>query len=249
MQRQDRPDVETGDNDDSTDHIPGTSKPGPEWFTTREEQCDIEKHLKQENKSDRKRECTALLHWLEEEAASHDPTVTKPEAVKLKHKEHIEEMATLKDKWAARHLMMALIQAYRDTNDEPVQTAEAHRLMQSERRISNLKSKLQRLREAAAQQDPEDAEVHLTQMPNEEAFKLNRMPKVTRRDTNPFSEERVNEILTKVTIRADLMEDQKQRVRELVKEFADVFALSLSEVRTVDWFKHKLNINLNVKPP
>ncbi|KZP33293.1 hypothetical protein FIBSPDRAFT_721620, partial [Athelia psychrophila] len=86
-------------------------------------------------------------------------------------------------------------------------------------------------------------------MPNEDAFKLNRTPKATRRDTDPFSEERVQEILAKVTVGADLTEDQKCRVTELITEFADVFALSLSEVHTVDWFKHKLNLDPNVKLP
>lgn len=39
------------------------------------------------------------------------------------------------------------------------------------------------------------------------------------------------------------------QVRALIQEFADIFALSLSEVWTVDWFKHPLNINPEVRLP
>ena len=101
----------------------------------------------------------------------------------------------------------------------------------------------------AEQDDAAAASIHMAQMANDKAFKINRDPKESRRETDPFAEDRVNEILAKVSIGVDLTEDQRDRVRALVAEFADVFALSLSEVRPVDWFKHKLNIDPDVKLP
>ena len=40
----------------------------------------------------------------------------------------------------------------------------------------------------------------------------------------------------------DLTNKQTEQVHLLVHEYADVFALSLSEVLYIDWYKHKLNI-------
>jgi hypothetical protein len=46
-----------------------------------------------------------------------------------------------------------------------------------------------------------------------------------------------------------LTEGQKAEVTSLVREYADVFALSMSEVFFVDWWKHHLNIDPRVKLP
>ena len=40
-----------------------------------------------------------------------------------------------------------------------------------------------------------------------------------------------------------MTEDQREQVHSLIREYADVFALSLSEVLYVDWYKHKINID------
>ncbi|KAF9462482.1 hypothetical protein BDZ94DRAFT_1146598, partial [Collybia nuda] len=58
-----------------------------------------------------------------------------------------------------------------------------------------------------------------------------------------FAEEQVNEILAKIEIGPDLTDTQRETVRSLIREYADIFALSLSEVLFVDWYKHKLNID------
>ncbi|KAF8508659.1 hypothetical protein JB92DRAFT_2624947, partial [Gautieria morchelliformis] len=63
------------------------------------------------------------------------------------------------------------------------------------------------------------------------------------RATDPFEPARVKEIVDKVNIGPDLTTQQRKRVTELIKEYADIFALSLSEVFPVGWTKHKLNIN------
>ncbi|KZP18348.1 hypothetical protein FIBSPDRAFT_681637, partial [Athelia psychrophila] len=64
-----------------------------------------------------------------------------------------------------------------------------------------------------------------------------------------FAPSRIQEVLDQVKIGEDLSTNQRERVRDLLTEFADVFALSLSEVRTVDWYKHHLNIDPNVPMP
>ncbi|KZP14739.1 hypothetical protein FIBSPDRAFT_751431, partial [Athelia psychrophila] len=80
-------------------------------------------------------------------------------------------------------------------------------------------------------------------------FKLNRGPRESPRDLNAFSEERVSEILEKVQIGPDLTTEQHERVRTLIRDYADVFALSLSEVRPVSWYQHHLDIDPAVKLP
>ena len=62
------------------------------------------------------------------------------------------------------------------------------------------------------------------------------------RMTEPHKPERVEEILRLVTIGDDLSTEERQTVRKLISDFADVFALSVSEVKTVEDAVHRLDI-------
>jgi hypothetical protein len=62
------------------------------------------------------------------------------------------------------------------------------------------------------------------------------------RDTDPFKAERVAAIVQHVKIGDKLTAEQRARVIALVREFADTFALSVREVKAVDFAKFKLNI-------
>ena len=62
------------------------------------------------------------------------------------------------------------------------------------------------------------------------------------RMTEPHKPERVEEILRLVTIGDDLSTEERQMVRKLISDFADVFALSVSEVKTVEDAVHRLDI-------
>ena len=66
---------------------------------------------------------------------------------------------------------------------------------------------------------------------------------------NPFSKERVRRILEAVEIGDIVMGDQCQQVEELLKSYADVFALDVAEVLLVDWASHKLNVDPDMKLP
>lgn len=59
---------------------------------------------------------------------------------------------------------------------------------------------------------------------------------------NPFAEERLTSLLAQVKIGPDLAVEERTQVEALVREFADIFALSLSEVKPVDFIEHKLTI-------
>ncbi|KAG6825258.1 hypothetical protein H0H92_004260, partial [Tricholoma furcatifolium] len=67
------------------------------------------------------------------------------------------------------------------------------------------------------------------------------------RHTDLFKPERVDEVLRLVTVSADLTEDQIRQVRALIAEFADTFALSVSEVKHVQGAAHHLHIDLAAK--
>ncbi|KZV83542.1 hypothetical protein EXIGLDRAFT_625481, partial [Exidia glandulosa HHB12029] len=54
--------------------------------------------------------------------------------------------------------------------------------------------------------------------------------------------ERVQKVLDAVRIGKDLTPEETESVRDLVREFADVFTLSLREVRLVDFFEHKIGV-------
>ncbi|QRV83928.1 Retrovirus-related Pol polyprotein from transposon [Ceratobasidium sp. AG-Ba] len=59
---------------------------------------------------------------------------------------------------------------------------------------------------------------------------------------DPFRADRVTDVLNKVTIGDDLKPEQRKRVSDLVREYADIFALSLLEVLPVDFTEMRLEI-------
>ncbi|QRV96443.1 Retrovirus-related Pol polyprotein from transposon opus [Ceratobasidium sp. AG-Ba] len=60
--------------------------------------------------------------------------------------------------------------------------------------------------------------------------------------TDPFNQTRVAEIMSKVKVGDDLSGEQRERAESLIREFADVFARSLSEVLPVDITELRLDI-------
>lgn len=65
---------------------------------------------------------------------------------------------------------------------------------------------------------------------------------VLTRKTNPFLPARIEAVLAEVTIGDDLSPVQREMVTNTLREFADCFALSLSEVLAVEGAEHRLNI-------
>ena len=59
---------------------------------------------------------------------------------------------------------------------------------------------------------------------------------------NPHKVERVRRIIQEVTIGPDVMPEQWQAVQDILKEYADCFALSIKEVNPIPGAVHKLNI-------
>jgi transposase InsO family protein len=117
------------------------------------------------------------------------------------------------------------------------------KFIQSEMRIKQLKNHLDTLREMT--NPSTDTSVNAIGDVTKEEFKINRGTNTSARTTNAFSETRIQEILQAVEIGPDLSGEQREQVRALIQEYADVFALSLSEVLYVDWYKHKLNVEPN----
>ena len=62
------------------------------------------------------------------------------------------------------------------------------------------------------------------------------------RHTDPFQPARIAKIVDLVQIGEDITAAQREEVRQLISEFADCFALSLSEVNLIPGAIHKLNI-------
>jgi transposase InsO family protein len=122
------------------------------------------------------------------------------------------------------------------------------KIVQSETRIKQLKNHMDILREMAKNNTSDGGGTNGTTLNaigdvTKEGFAINRGTNTSARMTDPFNETRIQEILNAVEIGPDLTEDQREQVCSLVREYADVFALSLSEVLYVDWYKHKLNID------
>ena len=62
------------------------------------------------------------------------------------------------------------------------------------------------------------------------------------RHTNPFKKERVAKILDEMALGDDLTDEQWEVTRSVMKEFADCFALAMSEVNAVPGVSHQLKI-------
>lgn len=67
-------------------------------------------------------------------------------------------------------------------------------------------------------------------------------PSILTRKTDPFLPARVDAIMAELKIGADLNPTEHARVEEVLRSFADCFALSMSEVIAVEGAEHKLNI-------
>ena len=65
--------------------------------------------------------------------------------------------------------------------------------------------------------------------------------------TEPFKPARVKEIQRQVEVGDNLTDAESTQVQALIAEFADVFALSVSEVKQVDGAVHRLNIEPDAK--
>ncbi|EJD36399.1 hypothetical protein AURDEDRAFT_26724, partial [Auricularia subglabra TFB-10046 SS5] len=60
---------------------------------------------------------------------------------------------------------------------------------------------------------------------------------------------RVQRVVDAVTIGDDLDDTQRARVQDLVREYADVFTLDISEVRLVDFKTHHLGVPPDTEGP
>lgn len=81
------------------------------------------------------------------------------------------------------------------------------------------------------------------------AFKLNRGDNSSTRTKDAWATDRIAEILSKIEFGADLTPEQLERVRDLITEFADIWALSMSKVQYVNWHSHHLDVDPDVKLP
>src|ERR1700683_1187675 len=76
---------------------------------------------------------------------------------------------------------------------------------------------------------------------------LNKDESLYTRHTHPLKPERVQAVLNAVKFGPDLTKEQRKEAEELISEFADCFALSVSEVTQVPDAVHHLNIPENTK--
>lgn len=68
------------------------------------------------------------------------------------------------------------------------------------------------------------------------------MDSIFTQHTDPFKTERVAQILSEVTLGNDLMDEQQEITKAVVKKFADCFALAMSEVNPIPGVSHQLKI-------
>ncbi|PPQ72270.1 hypothetical protein CVT25_008094 [Psilocybe cyanescens] len=164
--------------------------------------------------------------------------------------ERIQATAAAAKQWQYHRETQHLVQLFNitDSRSHPVQD-QVTALLQSEVRIKKLCNQLNELREMASQHltqtnsSATSKQLHTMGSISSDNFHLDHGPNQSQQVMDPFNEAQVEEILKLVEIGHDLSEEQQSEVHKLIKEYADVFALSLSEVLYVDWYKHKLNVD------
>jgi hypothetical protein len=137
-----------------------------------------------------------------------------------------------------------------ENEGENLKKGQIRKLLRSEVRIMQLKNWMDNLGAMADNYTLEDFDAGRSSVKvigdvTKDEFKINRGINTSARITNTFDEERVQKILIAIEIGPDLTEEQREQVCALVREYTDIFALSLSEVLYIDWYKHKLHIEPN----
>lgn len=227
---------------------------GVVWFTSRKELAEIRERGEREDRQKEKeralQEAVYEEMFLIKEARRVRRSKRRREEVGKSPKEQRE-----KEIWEAAHRWRERRRAEREFQGDRRNAErwhEAKTLLESEARIQRLKAKLEHLRgilDLVEDTGMRTADIHALGDVTEEAVKLDRGPAESQRKRDPFAEDRVREIVEKVQLGPDLTDEQRDRVRALITEFADIFALSLSEVWPVDWHKHHLNVDPSIGLP
>jgi hypothetical protein len=221
-----------------------------EWFTTKEEQQAIIRAQRRERKADQLKCNREVMNWLTHEANENGingiaPTTIPASKAETRHESDCEYT----ERWCNHRAIIALINKT-DDNDA-LKTIEVQNLIDSKHRITHLKSKLDQLYYIAQTQTPQENEplIHAANVVTDQEFTIDRGDNTSLQATNPFANDHIEEILQQITIGPDLTVDQREEVRALIRKYADVFALSLSEVQVVDWYKHHFNVDPTAQLP
>jgi hypothetical protein len=164
------------DIDEMEEEEPTTQEPDTraEWFTTKAEQREIERARRRERKADRKQRNKEVLEWLTQEAEG-NADQTRQETEPLT-KAELRRQTDRRDseRWEKRRTMIAMIKSFRETDTDPIETAEARSLIESERRISKLRSKLDYLRQMAETHSIQDTteSIHMANTVTERDFTI-----------------------------------------------------------------------------
>lgn len=235
--------------DDETNE-PETRSTQALWFTTAAEQEAIQRCKRQEKRDDRKHQTRDTTNWLDAKASEQADT-PRTTSTNEKPRMYRDEREEYREKWISHRTMISLIKLYEQDEEDPLTASKVHHFVESECRIMKLTADLAHLKELAGYTDEQAVELHTVnpETSQEAGESIDRGTNTILRNTDPFVPSRIQEILSQVEIGKDLSIPQRERVRALLTEFADVFALSLSEVRTVDWYKHHLNIDPNIPLP
>jgi hypothetical protein len=242
-------DVEPLMEDDDATQKPRAT--GVTWFTTRAEQRAIAQAKRRERQMDKRKRRTEILDWLSHEAKivkeQQSNTTTNVYEPAADQRRRIDE--DYANQWHCRRATIAIIQNLQDTDTDPLDTAATYNLVNNERQLLNLRAKFEHLRQMAApdMNSNKDPSIHMANIVSNQEFTIDCGENNSTRISDPFATKRVNEIIEKIELGPDLTDNQREQVKSLVREYADVFALSLSEVRVVDWYRHHLDVDPSVK--
>ncbi|KAJ7766950.1 hypothetical protein B0H14DRAFT_3592230 [Mycena olivaceomarginata] len=148
--------------------------------------------------------------------------------------QRVNESATARRKTEGHPIRRAIRPQFLGTDLKDASRAQVQARLTSEVQIRRLQAKLDEMRTMAypgidTDSDqgmrPGDAAVNAMGDVSAEEFRIDRGTNTSARAVDPFSEQRVQEILSKIQIGADLMDDQRAKVVALIREYQSTSSL------------------------
>jgi len=95
------------------------------------------------------------------------------------------------ERWKQRRTMIAMIKNFNETDTDPIETAKTCSLIESERRISKLRLKLEYLHQIAETHSTQDKteSIHMANTVTERDFTIERGDNTSPRITEPFAKD------------------------------------------------------------
>src|ERR1700720_2864273 len=123
------------------EHNPQKPSTRVEWFTTKVEKRETERARNKEHKADRKQQNKEVVEWLTQEANKNAGETRQEEEYLTKTglRKKLERQGS--ERWKKRRTMSSMIKNCKETDTDPIETAETWMLIYTKKPKTKQKSK------------------------------------------------------------------------------------------------------------